>query len=572
MPRFLLLLALALILDTGFNLYRHKKPVCAVSAAVTAAMLYVLTPFVPLWGQILGVILGLLLSKHLWGGTGKNAFNPALMGFVLLSFLWPVKLPLFDVSLWLLPALILSLFLVRYRPYAALGFLSGQLLWMLITQQFAIEIFMGYGIIFWACLAATDPVTVTLHPVYGGFAGLAGGFLPLWIHASPAAPVYGILMLNGVSAGLKAFGITLPAFTHRRLKIKKAVPVPGQGDFMDLTKKGVTPPSGSISLSADTIFDRIKRHEVAGLGGGGYVTWRKILMAKEADISDRHLIINGVECDPGLIHDHWLLKYHPNEMWRGITLLMKIMDFSSITLAVKQFPDKMPPKPVRVKPILDYFPAGAEKHLIAEILGHNLAADEIPAAAGILVLNLQTVYAVFEAVMKNRRADTRLITVADLNAKTCRVVRIRYGMRIKEIMQAVYPNASQAYWGGGLMQARRASVEDIADQGVNFIAAADHPRYKESRLCSNCGQCTIYCPSRLSVNTMTDLVDQEAFERALSYHPERCIQCGSCSYVCMAGRNLASRLKTLKAYTTKIKSSNMEGKTAKLFTGRIADV
>lgn len=58
----------------------------------------VLPPSVPLWVVAIGVIFGVLFGKEVFGGTGRNIFNPAIAGRIFLTISFPqmmsVKWPL----------------------------------------------------------------------------------------------------------------------------------------------------------------------------------------------------------------------------------------------------------------------------------------------------------------------------------------------------------------------------------------------------------------------------------------------------------------------------------------------
>ncbi|MBV4477172.1 RnfABCDGE type electron transport complex subunit D [Pseudomonas botevensis] len=60
------------------------------SAVVSATLLAVaLPPYCPWWLTVTAIASGLLLGKHLYGGVGKNPFNPAMLGFALAMVLFP---------------------------------------------------------------------------------------------------------------------------------------------------------------------------------------------------------------------------------------------------------------------------------------------------------------------------------------------------------------------------------------------------------------------------------------------------------------------------------------------------
>lgn len=63
------------------------------SALVTAALLaFAIPPLVPWWIPAFGAATAVVLAKHLYGGLGKNLFNPAMVGYVLLLVSFPVEM------------------------------------------------------------------------------------------------------------------------------------------------------------------------------------------------------------------------------------------------------------------------------------------------------------------------------------------------------------------------------------------------------------------------------------------------------------------------------------------------
>ena len=63
------------------------------SALVTAALLsFALPPLVPFWIPMLGGAIAITLAKQLYGGLGKNPFNPAMVGYVFLLVSFPVEM------------------------------------------------------------------------------------------------------------------------------------------------------------------------------------------------------------------------------------------------------------------------------------------------------------------------------------------------------------------------------------------------------------------------------------------------------------------------------------------------
>ena len=99
-----------------------------------------------------------------------------------------------------------------------------------------------------------------------------------------------------------------------------------------------------------------------------------------------------------------------------------------------------------------------------------------------------------------------------------------------------------------MMQSRMAEEGDKVEKSVNFIAVARMPVYKESPLCSKCGLCMSVCPFGLEAGRISDLADVGRLMDTVKYRPGECMSCGSCSYVCMAGRNLSARVGEVKEF------------------------
>ncbi len=547
--RFILLVVVGGLIDFLFSFVRYKKLWCCASGAVTAAIISLLTVGVPLWGQLLGIVIALVLGKHLWGGTGKNILNPALVGLVPVMLMFDLSFPQFTRSLYYLPAILLGLLFLRVRPFASLGFIVGMLAGLYLHQNLTLWSILTYGVLFWGCIIMTDPGTVTRNRIAGIAAGFLAGFGGMIFGASPISIPIGVLLVNLFTAVIESAAEKSRDGQKARLKLGKAVADKNYGKrLIDLTQTEASVPIDETviaGLSPKDILNRIKESEIFGMGGAAFPTSRK-LQTLLTSKKEKYFIINGVECDPGLIHDAWLLRNYAKEIQKGIALIARCIDFKGIYLAAKDTEDLSYPEYIKLYRVKDLYPMGAERILISEILGHRLDNKQLPAAEGILVLNVQTIYAIYQAVYLNQAADTRILTVTDLRERETEIVRVRLGMKLREVMDFVYPGAVNIFAGGGMMQAYLSEEDAVIDQSVNWIATGNYPSYKESPQCSKCGNCMKSCPSGLKVNLIADLVDLGKVEETEKFYVSECISCGSCSYSCPAGRNLATRVKIAK--------------------------
>lgn len=542
--RFVLVLLSALLADTLMNFLKHRKPICAVSSAVSAAILYTLAPQASLMGLVIGVLFGVMVGKHAFGGTGKNFLNPAMGGYLVIALFFEAGFPFFIPSWLLLPALLLSLPFLIFRPFASFGLMLGMIVQLLVRQELSLANLAAYGVIFWGCIVLTDPVTVTAKPLAGGIGAFILG-LALWISPSPVFFAAAVLVFNGLSRLMDQW-IYSPI--HKSpLKLVIPRPVKYQGPhaaFKDLSEMGG--PSRPMEPLTGEWLEVVQKAGVVGQGGAGFPTWKKIETLLNSKVPVKHLIVNGVECDPGLIHDKWLLFHKHEEIEKGLLFLKEKAGLHTVTLAVKDTQGLSFSGGIKLHNIPDFYPAGSERILVREVLGLFLAHGTIPAHEGILVLNVQTVLSIYEAVFLGKRADTRYLTVSNLSSGESVVVKVALGTEIRKVMDCLYPNAITLFAGGGAMQAHQADDGERIASTVNYLAYGPFPHYKESLLCSKCGRCVSHCPEGLEVYRIAQCMDDGDASMARKYHPERCLGCGSCSYVCLAGRNLSHRVAAAK--------------------------
>jgi RnfABCDGE-type electron transport complex D subunit len=67
-----------------------RKEVLSEGAFVTC-LIYplILPPTIPIWMAALGIVFGIVFGKEVFGGTGKNVFNPAMVGRIFLTVTFP---------------------------------------------------------------------------------------------------------------------------------------------------------------------------------------------------------------------------------------------------------------------------------------------------------------------------------------------------------------------------------------------------------------------------------------------------------------------------------------------------
>ena len=333
-----------------------------------------------------------------------------------------------------------------------------------------------------------------------------------------------------------------------KLRIQKLYDVNNVG-FVDLTGENQVKQTGemSLGLTADGLIKLLRKKELTGLSGNGFSTADKLEEFSRNNSAKSVLILNSVECDPGLAHDEWLLKNRFTEVKTGVEVLRNSISFQSILLATK-LPLSLKEPMLQVVQVPNRYPMGYEKTLVKILLGEDLSEDEYPAKRGILVLNIQTVLAIGEIVGKGKVLDSRYLTVEDLTSGKVVVVRAKLGMDVKEVIAKALPKASYEaiYVGEGAMNGHLLKEAEKISAVTNYIAYGKAPDYDTASKCKGCGGCSAKCPMQINVKKIVKKVEGGDRKGLKELHPERCIGCNSCTYICSAGKNLKELIASVK--------------------------
>jgi Na+-translocating ferredoxin:NAD+ oxidoreductase RnfC subunit len=324
---------------------------------------------------------------------------------------------------------------------------------------------------------------------------------------------------------------------YPKARISKVVRLRDRDNFFDFTDK-IVERREPRKITAGQLQEILRTMNISGLGGSGFPAEKKLQAILKSDATNKILIINGVECDPGLLHDAWLIKNRLSELEAGIRLLAEAIPFQKIILATKDTVAATA-KGYEIAVVPDRYPMGAEKILAEYMLCISLAPKDIPAEKGILIMNVQTLYAIYEAVYLNRPEASRLVTVADLATGEAVIARVNLGTPVTELIDKILRKHSNqpVYAGGGILSARKAEPGEKLNVKTNFIAYGKAEEYDRTAKCRNCGACARKCPMKIKVNKIVQQHEKHN-GNVREFHPELCLTCGSCTYHCAAGKNV----------------------------------
>ena len=304
------------------------------------------------------------------------------------------------------------------------------------------------------------------------------------------------------------------------------------------------------SLDAKAIIDKINEAGIVGLGGATFPTHVKLSPppGSKAEV----LIINAVECEPYLTSDHQLMLEHGEEILVGCTILMKALSVDKCIIGVENNkPDAIKHlsglcaqyKGIEVMPLKVQYPQGGEKQLIDAVLSKQVKSGALPISTGAVVQNVGTIYAVYEAIQKNKPLLERVVTVTGKSLDKPANYLARIGTPLKTLIEASggIPENTGKIIGGGPMMGKALLSADLpvtkGTSGILLISQEESVR-KPMRACIRCAKCVNVCPMGLNPTFLMVDTQQQDWERAERGHIVDCIECGSCSFTCPSNRPL----------------------------------
>ncbi len=370
----------------------------------------------------------------------------------------------------------------------------------------------------------------------------AGGFVSANIHS----PFSGTI--TKIDSTLDAWGMRMPAIF---------MDVEGDEwlDNIDRTPALVR----ECQLEGKAIVDKIAEAGIVGLGGACFPTHVKLLPppGKKAEV----LIVNGVECEPYLTCDHQLMLEHGEEIIVGIQILMRALNIQKAIIGIeKNKPDAIKHMQdlaskvlgVEVKPLKLKYPQGGEKQLIDACIGRQVPSGALPIEVGAVVDNVATIYAVYEAVQKNKPLISRVMTVTGKSMTKPGNYSVRFGTPLSDVVALAggVPEDTGKIIGGGPMMGRAMNNINMPANkrvsGLLFMSEKESVRV-EPENCIRCGKCVSACPMGLEPYLLSKQAQLQMWDEMEQHSVMDCIECGCCLYTCPSHQPLLDYIRMGKA-------------------------
>lgn len=321
-----------------------------------------------------------------------------------------------------------------------------------------------------------------------------------------------------------------------------------------------------IKPDSKEIVSRIMEAGVVGMGGAAFPSHVKLSVPEGKHVD--YLLINGVECEPYLTSDHRLMLEKPKEIIVGIKILMKALGVSKAIIGIEDnkldaidlFDQLLKNETgITVEALEVHYPQGGEKQLIQALLNREVPSGGLPSDVGVIVHNVGTTFAIYEAVQKNKPLIERVVTVTGKSVKQPSNFLVRIGTPVIDLLIAAggVPDETGKIVSGGPMMGKAIADLDVpvakGTSGILLIPKSESMR-AEVYNCVHCGKCIEACPMGLEPYRLLILSKKGNSERAKEEHILDCIECGSCSFVCPSNRPILDYIRLGKTQVRKPKN------------------
>jgi electron transport complex protein RnfC len=319
-------------------------------------------------------------------------------------------------------------------------------------------------------------------------------------------------------------------------------------------------------LDSKQLLAKVHDAGIVGIGGAGFPSHVKLSPPPSNPIDT--LILNGAECEPYITADHRQMLERSADIVEGAKIILKILGIKTCFIGIENN------KPaaisamteaadngssseftITVQPLQVKYPQGSEKQLIQSITGRKVPGFALPSAVGVVVHNVSTTAAIYDAVALEKPLYEKVMTISGKGIKRPANLRVKVGTKIRDIVDylgGVTPELAKIVMGGPMMGFAVSSLDipvTKTTSSVLFLAADEIDTTPHSQ-CIRCGWCLEACPMGLEPKEIAIHVEAGRPQDTKQFGVFECFECGCCAYVCPAKRPLVQFIRLAKMKAT----------------------
>ncbi len=335
--------------------------------------------------------------------------------------------------------------------------------------------------------------------------------------------------------------ISVDGYNHPLGKPILAVGIANDGEDRPAPElSGVDDP---FSLSPDQIRQKAKDAGLVGLGGAAFPTAVKITPPKDKPIDT--VIINGCECEPFLTADYRLMLEYADDILKGAELVKIATGADRILVGIEDnkkkafdfLRQKAEASSIEVVLTRTKYPQGAEKNLIFALLKRKVPRGGLPFDVGVVVQNVGTAKAIWDAAKEGKPLVERALTVSGNGVQEPKNLLVRIGTPFQTAIDfcgGLKEDVDIVIMGGPMMGLAQWALDTPVIKGTSGILAWSVPKPAAEFSCIRCARCIDHCPMGLVPTQLMKYVKYAQLPEAEKWGVLDCVECGSCQYVCPA--------------------------------------